>query len=705
MKFNTVLRGLPVLLVLAGCTDEPNPTPTPPTPVLQGVAVKCAPNPVNVGQDTQCTATASYQNGPPASEPTYTWKSDNEAVARVDAAGKVTTLAVGTVSISASAGEGTAARQGNDSLAITARPPTVHSTPITASETWRAANNPHQVKGALSVGSGATLTLEAGVEVRFEQDAELRVADGTLLAPGTQAAPITLVAEGASAPAGHWRGLVFAAAGSGSALDWVQLSGCGRSTGEGACVAVLNKAAPVLRDVTVRGSGSLGVKVVEDGSAFGAGSARLSVLASAGLAVRLGANEGETLPAASTFTGNAPNAVELVGNVSRTQKWPNPGVPYVFNGVTYVDGTETTTPILTVSAGTQLRFGAKAGLVLGYDEYAALVVEGTSEQPVLFTSNQDGPKTPGAWLGVHMQVEQNIPTTRISHATFEYAGGPFTGYGDPKTGNLNFYGTFNYDCSVVSCPVLTDVTLQKSSGDGLGLFAGAGLGAGSARLTVRDNGRYAISMDQNMAGTLPTTGNSFSGNTFNIVELNGFDRISRSQTWASPGIPYAINFETEVCIAGSPNTLTIAPGTQIQFGKGASLKVGYTSGCTGALVAKGTAAQPIQFVPDGKRDVEYGYWRGLHFWKADGSQLENVLIAYGGANGDTTQGVIGAGNLNVYREIGSFMTNSTLRGARSCAVSASDGTRTGTTKVTTNFLDPANNITLDANGLDIQCKN
>ncbi|HEX8537200.1 MAG TPA: hypothetical protein VF664_07025, partial [Cystobacter sp.] len=567
----------------------------------------------------------------------------------------------------------------------------LHATPITADETWRVADNPHLVRGQLTVDNGATLTLEPGVDVRFEQDAELRIRDGKLQAPGTAQVPIQLSAYTASTP-GSWRGVVLATDKGVSALSHVTLSHCGQASGEGACLAVLNKAAPVLQDVTVRGSGGAGVKVAEEGR-FGAESARLTVTDSAGYALRQDANQVSSLPVECTFTGNVRDAIEITGNVSRTQTWAPRCGAYVLNGIINVDGPDRSTNItLTLSAGTELRFGANAEFNVALAFLAAnVVVEGKGTAPVRFTADSDKPM-PGHWKGVRMSYGK-VPS-RITYAVIEYAGAGDHSTGLDGRGNLNLHG----DLKAVG-PVISNVILQKSSGPGLYAEL-ATFGAGSGKLTVRDNGRYAMSISGDGASTVPVD-TVFTNNTPNTVEI--LYGVGYNQTWPKLGVPYAITSPIEVGSMFSP-TLTLTAGTEIQFSQGASLTIAHYDTWKAALVAKGTAAAPIRFVPD-VTTLEKGYWNGLHFWKATGSVLDHVLVSNGGIpdNSNPGDGVYGDGNVNIHREIGPFITNSSFMHAPGCAIRAASGARTGTTKVTTQFLDPAYKNTATSNVANIQC--
>ncbi|WNG28592.1 hypothetical protein F0U62_34760 [Cystobacter fuscus] len=686
MKFHNALPWLPALLVLGGC-------PSSEKPQLRAIAVTCAPNPLVVGGTARCTASATDQNGDDFTVSGYTWSSSDETVAKLDAEGTATSVTLGTTTVTASATADGVTQQGQASLSIIQKPPTLHATPITANETWSVADNPHVVRGQVPVDNGATLTLEAGVDVRFEQDAELRIRDGQLLAPGTAQAPIQLAADNSSTP-GFWRGMVLATDKSVSRLSHVSLSHCGNSAGEGACLAVLNKAAPVLQYVSVRGSGSAGVKVADDGSAFGADSARLTVTGSAGYAVRLGANQASTLPQESTFTDNASNVIELTGDVSSTQTWRPQSVPYVLNGNVNVSGIDSSTSVtLSLTAGTQLRFGANAEFNVGAGQGPGnVLVEGTAAAPVLFTADSDSSK-PGHWKGVHVILREKA--SRISHAIFEYAGAGGHSLQLEGTGNLNFYGDARSPFAVVS-----DVIVRKSSGPGL-YATSAGFGSGSGKLTVSDNGKYAMRIGADDLWSLPRD-TAFIGNTPNAVDLHG--NVITSQTWSKFSVPLVITGVTDVGYWSGNTVLTLAPGLELKFARGAALTIGSVAGRTGSLVAVGTESAPIHFVPD-VSTAELGYWYGLHFWKAQGSKLDYVRVSNGGLpyDGVPSESVIGDGNVNVYREIGAFISNSAFSYAPGCAIRGADGFREGTTEVTSRFFDTVYKNTASSSGINRQC--
>ena len=73
---------------------------------------------------------------------------------------------------------------------------------ISGNTTWYAADTPHHVTSSISIGSGATLTLEPGVHVVFDANVQISVS-GSLVAQGTETDSV-IFEKGASA---QWTGI------------------------------------------------------------------------------------------------------------------------------------------------------------------------------------------------------------------------------------------------------------------------------------------------------------------------------------------------------------------------------------------------------------------------------------------------------------------------------------------------------------------
>jgi hypothetical protein len=120
-----------------------------------------------------------------------------------------------------------------------------------------------------------------------------------------------------------------------------------------------------------------------------------------------------------------------------------------------------------------------------------------------------------------------------------------------------------------------------------------------------------------LAGSSPST---YVGNTVDEVMVAGAT-VSTAQTWPALDVPYLMNGTTTINA-----NVAIEAGATFRMAKDAKLYVG---GATGALNAKGLAAQPIVFSGD---QATRGYWAGIQFEGSDNvnNVLDYVVIEHAG---------------------------------------------------------------------------
>ena len=79
---------------------------------------------------------------------------------------------------------------------------------ISSNTTWGALSSPYVVTGSVLINEGVTLTIEAGVEVKFDAGNSILV-NGELIAQGTDGNEITFTSNETSPAAGDWGQLKF----------------------------------------------------------------------------------------------------------------------------------------------------------------------------------------------------------------------------------------------------------------------------------------------------------------------------------------------------------------------------------------------------------------------------------------------------------------------------------------------------------------
>ena len=112
--------------------------------------------------------------------------------------------------------------------------------------------------------------------------------------------------------------------------------------------------------------------------------------------------------------------------------------------------------------------------------------------------------------------------------------------------------------------------------------------------------------------------------------------ISTDTTWTLAGSPYIVT--SNITVQGTDGadnitTLTIDPGVVVQLGSYRIMTIGASSGAPGALVAQGTAENPITFT-SGNATPAPGDWNYIMFHNTTNDAttlMEHCVIEYGGA--------------------------------------------------------------------------
>jgi len=427
---------------------------------------------------------------------------------------------------------------------------------------------PVRVRGQYRI-DGGTLTLEAGVELRFEQNAILEVGrdrPGTLTIAGTPEQPVRLLADMVG-EVGGWQSLRLHAQATGSSLKHLEITGAGTATDAALWIAaedltvegltIRDAPALALEVVAERGPTLLGVTIAGTGTV-----ARVSPSAAAGL---------QELKLEPTAFVAIPS-----GKIASTLEWP-PN-PYRIEGVIRIEGDAERPAGLTLAPGVALFFTPEARLVVGgvgpgtLSASASVPIEGQPPLPDLpngrITLRAADDSRPGSWSGIHVQDQGELI---LRHVELAHGG--------------------SRDEGVVIVEGNAKLTLD-----------GCELRDNQVGVELRGHAAIVESFGNNdFSGTpvaVRTTPTLLAGlgsdNRYDeqarIEVLRG--KVETDASWAYQAAPIVIRGDVFV---DKGATLAIAPGNRLGFDPGVLLGVGYYEQAT--LDLRGTAEAPIVLEP------------------------------------------------------------------------------------------------------------
>ena len=395
---------------------------------------------------------------------------------------------------------------------------TFHSGFITSDETWTIVGNPHIIESLTVVQNNATLTIEPGVEVRFNKEAvnpRLIIGEttpGRLIAQGTDTEKIIFTSNEASPQPGDWANIVLRPNDPDSIIENAIIEYGGRGTGTTQGSIYISGSSPTIRNCTVRYSSDTGISVyestaeisncvIEENTGYGLRCDAFSGVLDGNLFARNGSfpiylyprqSPNPTVNIANAFDSNSPNQIYLDGGGSITSDYTllNFGIPYFLPGLTVVQNNAT----LTIEPGVEVRFNKEAvnpRLIIGETTPGRLIAQGTDTEKIIFTSNEASPQ-PGDWANIVLRP--NDPDSIIENAIIEYGGI------SPLQGSIYISG---------SSPTIRNCIVRRSLDAGIGIS-----GSSSAEISCCDITENEVGINSwASSGTPNLANNNILGNS------------------------------------------------------------------------------------------------------------------------------------------------------------------------------------------------
>ena len=453
---------------------------------------------------------------------------------------------------------------------------------------WSIVESPYIVTADISIASGDSLTIEPGVKVLFASSSADFFVEGTLMAIGTPASPITFTTINDTPAPNSWGRIFFRNNENQSVarLEHCDISYGGGFNGE---MIRIEKNTVEIGNSRVTHCGSIGINIIGKNPVIQ--NCRFESNLSYAMAMTPDASP---MVGGNQATDNGANVIGIHGGtISSVVQWRRDSIPYrIINDVTISSEGQ-----LTIEPGILVEF-QDASDDLWVD--GVLIAEGTASNRIVFTSDETD-KLPSQWGHIGVRANSDDALTRFSYCDFEYGG-----------------GFQNELLSLQASPSVQHCRFTGSRDRGLTLI---GSSSRVAFNEFKSNAGYAVFMDLNSFPKFER--NSAESNGGNSIGVSG-GTFQFSGTWVRDEIPYTLVSDTHLAEALS---LSIDPGTIIQFQNSSDDLV-----IDGMLVAKGTETLPIVFTSN-EIEKSPSQWGQIRIRPATDNQQSSLIhcrFEYGG---------------------------------------------------------------------------
>jgi len=439
--------------------------------------------------------------------------------------------------------------------------------------------SPYIITTEIEVGSNATLTIEAGVEVRFARDGYLRVgygSPGKLVVNGTSNEPVVFTSSQTSPAAGAWGGIVLADETSTATVianAHIRYAGQAINSLFEGCLTV---SSPNTNRITVNNTtfeDCIRVGVSARDAEFGFAAFTNNTFTNCVVGLRVHPNAIGTIAGTQTYTGTPKNQIED-GVVAASATWAKQNVVWEAIGSVDVEGANN--PVLTIPEGSVFKFASNEWLRIGYNYPGGLLVTGSPASPVVFDTIEAVPAA-GSWIGL-VFGGQTLASTSISYVTVKYAG---------RASNSQTRG-----CITVLSTNPGRIAINHTAVD---TCAQAGVSAedpGTTFATFANNTFKSAPMGLNInAQAIGSIDNTLTFVSTTVNHIAG-DTVKATATWKKQSLPWLVDGSIDVDDVADP-ILTIPAGSVFKFSTGEWLRAGGSDG--GGLIVAGSSTDPVIF--------------------------------------------------------------------------------------------------------------
>ena len=356
----------------------------------------------------------------------------------------------------------------------------VISEDIKSDVTWKTGNT-YVIDGTIRVGNqqGLNLVIEPGVIVKFKESSGLDISYwddeyATVTALGTADKPIIFTSNSSVKNKGDWECIAFYKGSVNCKLAHCQFSYGGSNDYYG--TITIDECEIAFDNCRFTNSESDAVKTRNNGHF--ASFTNNTFESNGGYPIYTTPYAISTIGTGNVYESGSKIYVDDIDlDKKGTFTWKKQAVPYTVNGTVRI-GHEQQTKLI-IEAGVNIQFFNSSGFDIAYFETqtAQIFVNGTSTEPVVFTSNSPVPAK-GDWEGI--SFHKGVNGSELNYLIIEYAG------------SNDYYGSLAFSESGINTVSMNNCTVARSKSYGITVDTESSVDVSSTTFTDNDLADYYI---------------------------------------------------------------------------------------------------------------------------------------------------------------------------------------------------------------------